>query len=236
MAGSRPEERVAHPAVQQTWRHVTFLHWRIAAEKISQHLPPRLTPDVVAGSAWVGVVAFLVERFRVAGLPAAIRPFPETNVRTYVRDARGRDGVWFLSLDVPSLINLVGGRALGVPYRLARMSVEVDADEVRYVSSRRSLPSAANDLQVKPGAPVAGADLELAESLAGRWRAFSHPGRLIEVPVEHEPWSLRHAQPIGSADALLRAIGLQPSDPEPIAHYASGPVHARLGVPRMAQR
>lgn len=225
-----------HPAVQQTWRYVTFLHWRVSAEEIGSRLPRGLEPDLVAGSAWIGLVAFRVERFRVGGVPAAAHTFPETNVRTYVRDARGRAGIWFFSLDVPSVVNVIGGRALGIPYRLARMSVEPEGDLLRYRSSRRSNPSATYDLLVKPGAPVGRDDIELADSLAGRWRAFSHRGRLMEVPVQHEPWTLRYAETTGPTTSLLEAVQLDTLDREPIGHYASGPLHARLGLPRLAGR
>src|SRR4051812_44927536 len=109
MAGNRPEERVRRVALAQSWRHVAFLHWRVEPPSLRGLLPPEVEPDIVDGSAWVGVVLFQVERVRVLGVVPvpSMMSFPETNVRTYVRDADGRDGLWFLSLDVGSTVNAV---------------------------------------------------------------------------------------------------------------------------------
>src|SRR4051794_26108964 len=123
MAGPHPEERIARPIVCQDWRDVAFLHWRMDPEALRPHLPRRLAPDLVDGSAWITLTPFRVERFRALGLaPMPFRPsFEETNLRTYVRDERGCDGLWFFSLDVSNAANAVAGRAI-VPYFFARMS------------------------------------------------------------------------------------------------------------------
>jgi uncharacterized protein YqjF (DUF2071 family) len=234
MSGSQPEEHVRWPVVKQTWRHVCFVHWRIAVECVRRLLPPGLVPEILHGSAWVSIVAFSVEDFRVIGVPP--RPgrgaFPETNVRTYVQRPSGRDGIWFFSLDVPSLLNVAGGRAIGVPYRVASMRLDDTDRLIRYRSVRRFGRPAGHDLAVAPGPLVTGPELRLAESLAGRWRAYSNVGRLLEVPVEHEPWSLHQARLVRLDQNLLEAAGLAPEDSDPIVNYADR-VHARLGRPRL---
>jgi hypothetical protein len=77
-----------------------------------------LAVDTIEGSAWVSIAPFQVEHFRVLGLPVPppASGFSETNVRTYVRAPDGRDGLWFLSLDVSSVVNVGGGGSLGLPY------------------------------------------------------------------------------------------------------------------------
>src|SRR5918912_739696 len=48
---------------------------------------------------------FLMEGVRAPLVPAVpwLSRFPEINVRTYVRDGRGRRGIWFFSLDAARL-------------------------------------------------------------------------------------------------------------------------------------
>jgi hypothetical protein len=197
-----------------------------------------VVPDIVDGSAWVSIVAFRVEHLRVFGTPV-LPPgssFPETNLRTYVRDAAGRDGIWFLSLDVASALNVAGGRLLGVPYYPSKMSVDTDGSAiVRYRSRRLVGPVASHDIYIEPDGGRAAPDLNTAARLSGRWRAFSLVlRRLVTVRVEHEPWPLQGARLVHLDETLFEAVGLTRTDAEPIVHYADG-IHARLGTPRSAR-
>ena len=233
MAGNEPEERVTTPLIRQAWRRMTFVHWRVDPAEVSRRLPDGLAVDVVDGSAWIGLTPFHVDRYGVLGLPAVpvVSSFNETNVRTYVRGPDGRDGLWFFSLDVDSLLNAGGGRLGCVPYHLSTMSVRGD-DRVRYRCRRLVGGPAHHDITVVPGDDV-GRDRELAELLAGRWRSYvSVASRLVEVPVEHEPWPLREAELVRCDESLLARCGLsRPADP-PLVHFADG-VNARLGPPRL---
>ena len=65
--------------------------------------------------------------FAVVATPGGLRvpvvgTFPETNVRTYVRDRSGRPGVWFSSLEAGGLAATVTARfTYGLPYFWADM-------------------------------------------------------------------------------------------------------------------
>jgi uncharacterized protein YqjF (DUF2071 family) len=232
MAGHRPEERVARSIVFQAWRTVTFLHWRVDPALVAAHLPPALVPDTVDGSAWIGLTPFHVARYSLFGLPAVpmVTSFNETNLRTYVRGPDGRDGLWFFSLDVDSLANAGAGRIGGFPYFLSAMSVDGDGP-ARY-RCRRHGADAHHDITIQPGDPVRPDD-ELAAQLAGRWRAYHAVGpRLVEVPVEHEPWPLRGAALVACDETLIARAGLAVQGPPDLVHYADG-VDARLGPPRL---
>jgi uncharacterized protein YqjF (DUF2071 family) len=234
MAGNRPEERVRLPSVTQAWRQVTFLHWQVDPDDLARLLPSGLEPDLIDGAAWVGMTPFRVERMRVLGAVPTLSPsFPETNLRTYVRDRRGRDGLWFLSIDVTSIGSMVGGRSIGVPYHLASMSVEGDA-VIRYHCRREA--GLGHDITVSPGRALTDEEVTpLVSSLVGRWRAFTcAAGRLASVPVEHEPWPLRHAELTSLDESLVSAAGLPEPTAAPMVHFSDG-VDARLGPPRPAR-
>jgi uncharacterized protein YqjF (DUF2071 family) len=231
VSGARPEEVVRRPVVQQAWRRLSFLHWRIDPAAIATRLPEHLEPDVLDGTSWVGLTPFEVHRFRVLNLPPAparLSSFPETNLRTYVRHRDGTDGLWFLSLDVSSSINALGGRCLNIPYFRSTMSVQ-GQDVVRY-RARRLGSRVRHDLAVQPGETINPDDL--TARLTGRWRAFtSLAGHCLAVPVEHGPWPLRGARIVALDENLLSGAGLTPLDPEPLVHFSDG-VDARLGMPR----
>ena len=50
--------------------------------------------------AWVGLIPFFMVVATAGDRTAPwVSRFPETNVRTYVRDSDGHVGIWFFSLD-----------------------------------------------------------------------------------------------------------------------------------------
>src|SRR3954468_2623282 len=104
--------RVTTPVMYHEWSHMTFIHWRYPPDLVQSLLPDGLAVEEHDGSAWVGLTPFLMRNVRVPGVPAipGVSQFPETNVRTYVRDTQGRSGLWFLSLDAGSLLAVLGAR------------------------------------------------------------------------------------------------------------------------------
>jgi len=232
VSGREPEEEVQSPAAQQRWHAMTFLHWRYGVDDLQPLLPAGLEVDTYDGTAWVSLTPFLMKDFRIGPLPAVpgVSNFPETNVRTYVRAPDGRDGLWFFSLEADSVATVVGASSLyGVPYRFADMEVD-EADAVRYRSRRRDKPEIGHDITVRPTG-VCESPSELDHWLTGRWRAYSTiAGRLVRVPVQHQPWPLWEAEVVHLEQTLLSANGLPQPAEDPLVQYSPG-VDVRLGVP-----
>jgi uncharacterized protein YqjF (DUF2071 family) len=215
---------------------MTFLHWSYEPEVLQLLLPEGLEIDTHDGKAWVGLTPFVMDDFRLSCLPPVPRlsTFPETNVRTYARDADGKDGLWFLSLDADSLPTVVGASlAYGVPYKWAEMRVD-ESEGVHYRSRRRLGSSAGHDITLRPRQPYGSDEAShLDHWLTGRWRAYTTiAGRLAVVPVEHQPWPLWHAEVEGLEQDLLEAAGLPAPGGEPLVHYAPE-VDVRLGAPKL---
>lgn len=239
MAGANPEERVTWSFVYQRWRALTFLHWAYDPADVQRLLPSGLDVHTHDGVAWVGLTPFLLCDFHPPGLPAipGLSSFPETNVRTYVVDRAGLDGLWFLSLDVSGLATVLGARAaLWLPYHWAAMTVE-DGSTVTYRSRRRWPPTAGHNIVVEPGSPLSADELGARDHfLTGRWRAFtSIAGRLVNVPVEHQAWPLWSVQVHQLHEDMLVAAGLPAPEGQPVAHYSPG-VDVRFGPPRWGGR
>ncbi len=233
MSGREPEEEVRRPASRQRWATMTFLHWRYGVDELRTHLPAGLEVDTYDGSGWVSITPFLMQGFRVGPLPAVrgASDFPETNVRTYVRGPDGRDGIWFFSLEADSLATVLAASTFyGVPYRFADMAV-AQGDVVRYRSRRRGSPGIGHDITIRPERPCP-APSEIDHWLTGRWRAYSViAGRLVTVPVHHEPWPLWEASVVELEQTLLAAAGLTDPEDAPLVRYSPGVVDVRLGVP-----
>lgn len=227
MSGAEPEEHVRVPLLLQQWRDVAFIHWRYEPADVQKLLPPGLVVDTFDDSAWVGLTPFKVEGFRAPMMPSVPRlsDFPETNLRTYVRGPDGRDGLWFFTLEADSATTTAFARtAIGVPYRWAEMTVEQADGEVHYVSRRRGATSVGHRISVRPGRELERRPPgDLADWLTGRWRAWSRvAGRLVTVPVEHEPWPLFEATAPRLEETLRSDAGLSEVADRPHVLFSPG--------------
>ncbi|WP_225834483.1 YqjF family protein [Streptomyces sp. NK08204] len=227
MVSYGPEQRVPVPALRAHWLTQTFVHWACPADQVQRLLPEGLTVDVCDGWAWVSLTPFVMADVRPPGFPAALPSFPETNLRTYVRGRDGRDGLWFLSIEVGSPV-MLAARTIGAPYHLGRLELSHGSDVLAYTGSRgRGGPS--YRVAVRVGEPVPPTRRDVW--LTSRWRAFTRSfGMLWETPVEHEPWPLRAARLDGLEETLTRAAGLPPLTQEPLVHFSDGVHKVRLGI------
>ena len=199
--------------LDQRWRDLTFLHWRVPAAVVAPLLPAGTRPDVYDGTSWVGLIPFRLTEARFGRWPALpyVGSFPETNVRLYSVDAAGRRGVVFRSLEASRLAFVLGARwTLGLNYTWARMQIEARGDVISY-RSRRVWPAprgASTRVVVRIGDSDV-PDVPLATFLTSRWGLHTHHlGRLVYLPNRHEPWPLVNAQLLDLADELVAAAGL----------------------------
>jgi uncharacterized protein YqjF (DUF2071 family) len=228
---------VDRPVMRQRWERLTFLHWPVAAADAQRLLPRGLEIETYDGAAWVGLVPFYMRVATSGGrrVPWA-SSFCETNVRTYVRDDRGRSGIWFFSLDAARLGAVVTARA--TPYRLpyfwSSMRLGERDGEIAYLSRRRwpGPRPAGTRLRIGIGAPIAPADVtELEHFLTARWMLFSVTGRRHACARAcHQPWPLHRAHALVLDDHLLTAAGLPAPGGEPLVHYSPG-VDVAIGRP-----
>lgn len=231
---------VTRPVMLQGWRDLTYVHWAYDPAVVQERLPGGLQVDTFDGRAWVGLVAFDMQRIRLPRMPAVpyLGTFPETNVRTYVRGPDGAPGVWFDSLDVSRLLPVLVARAsYRLPYMWSRMAIHRTSDRVGYTARRRwPGPSGArSSLFVEPGSPVDDPD-PLEHFLTARWGLFTElRSRLAYAPVDHPAWPLHRARVVQLEDELVQAAGYPAPQGEPLVHFSPG-VEVKIGLPRLVGR
>lgn len=223
----------------QSWLDLAFLHWAADPGDVAPLLPAGTEPDTLDGVTYVGLVAFRMHRvgwLRLPGIPY-LGTFPETNVRLYSRDAHGRRGVVFRSLDASRLIPVAVARAaFQLPYTWSRMEIRHEADTVTY-TSRRRVPGprgAHSRIVLRPGARI-GAPSELEHFLTARWGLHSTlHGRPMFLPNAHPRWPLHRAELVEWEESLVTAAGLPAPVGEPLSVLYSPGVPVRFGRPARA--
>jgi uncharacterized protein YqjF (DUF2071 family) len=231
-----PPPRVSWPVMYHQWNWISFIHWRYPVAVVQPMVPAGLTVEAFDGSAWIGLTPFLMEGVRAPGVPAVpwLSRFPEINVRTYVRDGRGRSGIWFLSLDAARLPAVLAARAsYRLPYFWSDMAVRVSDGRLEYRSRRRLPPlrRARCHAEVALGAPLdEPARDQLAHFLTARFRLFTViAGRIAAAEAEHDDWPLHHGELRRLDQNLVQSAGLPPPIGSPLVHASAG-VPVRIGM------
>lgn len=228
---ARSLDRVAHrpwpvPArrwvMGQTWEHLLFAHWRVPAEELRARIPDALELEEHDGSAWAGIVPFRITGLRSRGtvpLPG-VSSFLELNVRTCVRGADGRPGVWFFSLDATSRLAVrAARRQYRLPYFDARITLEeldgwMDAECAR-LGERGKVFSG----RYRPAGPAAESEPGSLEwFLTERYCLYTadRAGSLYRAEIHHAPWQLHPAE----AEIDLTTIAPFELHGEPLCHVA----------------
>jgi uncharacterized protein len=236
MPSLSPDERAWPPVLKAGWLKQTFVHWPFRPADVQAILPRGLLVDEYGGMAWVSLTPFLMAGLRPAGVRRhpAFKTFPETNLRTYVRRPDGRDGIWFLTLEVGSATMLTARYAVGAPYHLGDLSVSEHGGAIAYAGARRG-GGPSYHLVVRPGDPIESSDRDIW--LTGRWRAYTRRfGILLETPVEHEPWPLCTGVIEQLTETLVRSAGLPAPNGDPVVHFSTGVRNVHLGASRPLRR
>lgn len=204
-------------------------------------MPDRLRVQEWNGRTWVGVTPFQMADVRAPGLPPppGWGSFPELNVRAYVRDRTGLDGIWFLTMLVPRVSFQAALRSIGLPYHRSDCEIRLDGEVWDYRFGEPALTRPPADdwfrARVEVGGPLPESErTPLVDSLTGRWWAFHRrAGVLWRTPVHHPPWPLHEATVTGDLTAPLHSAGL-PEPQQPPTVHAAPAVQTRLGSLRLA--
>jgi uncharacterized protein len=206
---------------RQSWSDLLFAHWPVPAATLRPHVPPALVIQEMEGSAWLGVVPFLLTGLTVRALPWGAT-FREVNVRTYV-ERDGKAGVWFFSLDADSGLAVWGARTfLNLPYRRARITMTRDGDDHLYEAHRRDGGARFSARYRPAGAvrhPLPGT---LEHFLTERYCLYTtaRKGGLTRIEIHHPPWPLQDAIAQVDAGGLLAADGVGVRGAPSLLHFA----------------
>jgi hypothetical protein len=223
--------------MRMTWSELLFAHWPVDGNVLAPMLPKGLELDTREGTAWIGIVPFLMSDIALRFCPSlpGLSRFLELNVRTYVIH-NGKPGVWFFSLDAANRIAVRVARAtFNLPYMDALMSMrtkstEQDTPTIGYQSQRvhRGEPPACFDASYRPQSKTFRALTGTLEHwLTARYCLYSadRKGNLYRGEIDHPPWTLSAATCQFRQNTMCQSLGIK-LDGEPHLLFAQ-PVAVR---------
>jgi uncharacterized protein YqjF (DUF2071 family) len=215
--------------MRQSWSNVLFTHWPISAELLRPHIPRSLEIDTFDGTAWLGVVVFIMEGIYLRGLTAlSVTPkFAEVNVRTYVQ-RNGKPGVYFMSLDVGDLASLmIAKRWYRLPYKAAQISLQKEDQTFLCKSLRKEKSNVPIGFHANY-IPLSGVYLSKKELfddwLTERYCFFSTDKRanIYCGEIHHQPWPLQKVDIEICKNSLFTPFQFDLSEEKMIAHFSKG--------------
>jgi uncharacterized protein YqjF (DUF2071 family) len=205
----------------QAWDDLLFAHWPLDPCQLQPLLKPPLVLDTFDGHAYLGVVAFLIRRIQLRGLPVvgAVSDFPEVNLRTYVR-LHDRPGVLFLSLHCPNRLAMALARPwFRLPYRHAAVCLHRGSERIEFAC--HAAEGAAFVASYAPTSAAAAGD-ELGRWLTERYCYYAQSTRATyRCDIAHSPWPLTEARATIATNTLVEPFGLSVPASEPLLHAAS---------------
>ena len=200
----------------QTWNDLLFAHWPVETAALRGLVPPMLTLDRYADTAWVTITPFYISHLHARGLPALPwgSNFPELNVRTYVT-VGGKPGVYFFSLDAGSALAVTAARALyHLPYFHAAMEMRRTATD-RIVYESRRTHDGAPQAEFRGRYYAAGDAATSDVGTLDRWLteryclyAVDSSQRVYRAEIHHRPWPLRPATAEIEQNTMAAAAGI----------------------------
>ncbi|MGW3360070.1 YqjF family protein [Streptomyces bungoensis] len=239
--GGHPESLTAVPPrpvhrvlFRQWWKDLVFLHWEADPFEVARLLPPGTTPDLFHGRAYVGLVFFAMRDLALGHTPPLpyLGTFTEVNVRLYSRDALGRRGVVFRSLDCDRLLPVLAARAgFGLPYRWSHTSRRWYGNRLLYRTRGRRDTRPDAHVWIGVGAETV-APQPLDEFLTYRWGLHeSLRTRTYYLPNSHPAWTFKRCNLLDWDASVIAAAGLTPPSGEPVSVLYAPGVPVRFGPP-----
>lgn len=209
------------------WHALLFMHWPVPAQLLRPYIPGRLEIETFDGSAWIGVVPFLMAGVRPRMLPSVpwLSAFPELNVRTYVSDGT-KPGVWFFSLDAGNPVAVEIARDMfHLPYYTARMSTRTAGHVTEYTSTRCSRFGRAARFEACywPTGPVQLSQHGTLEAwLTERYCLYAadQRQRIWRGEIHHAPWPLQPAAADITTNTMTEWLGFWLPNMPPLLHFA----------------
>jgi len=208
------------PVMRQTWSNIVWCHWPVDPQQVKAVIPEGLEPDLFEGKAWVGLIPFSMQNLRLPGpftilsKLVKVSNFGEVNVRTYVKDSKGRTGVWFCTLDSDDWLAVkTANVAFGLPYRLSKTRLERTASTIKWFNQRKGDQAKAELEVTTRDEPWRAAAPGLEQFLVERYSLYTlRRGKLLRGTLSHEKWSVRSAELESLNDETVHVAGFETSD------------------------
>lgn len=177
---------------RQTWKNLLFQHFEISnTDFLQKLLPKNCQLDSFNGKYYLGLVTMNMTNVRHRAIKNVVwfKSYNELNVRAYIK-LNNKPGVLFLSLDVDSLISVLGARGLyGLPYRYR--TFENSTQKVRMLQNKKEIFSCKYTTSDNYKTFEKGSFASWATERY--FFANKYLGKSFIGEIDHKPWKLTSA-------------------------------------------
>ncbi len=196
----------------QKWQNLLFQHFEIQdISDFEKYLPDGCEFDDFEGKYYLGLVLMQMSDVRHKSLKKFVwfESYNELNIRLYIRQ-NGERGVLFLSLDVDSLLSVLGARLLyGLPYRVRKFH-QKDSNSISVFDSKELQFQTKYEILSKPKLYSEG---EFAHWATERYFfANKYLGVSFRAEISHKPWELSEAKALNVNLNLFKIYNLHQVD------------------------
>ena len=173
--------------IQQSWKHVLFLHYKIEPSLVAPYVPFKL--DLHEGQAVISIVPLLMKKIRFPFFPSLpwVSQLWELNLRTYV-EVNGIKGVYFFTLETDSKLGeYIAQTFFNLPYHYAKIKSLVSSSHYE-INHQRGNQYFNMKALVGESKPFCSFDFWATE----RYSLFTMKNNTIyRGIVMHRPWNLK---------------------------------------------
>lgn len=196
----------------QKWQNLLFQHFEIKdITAFDKYLPDGCEFDDFEGKYYLGLVLMQMSDVRHKSFKNFVwfENYHELNVRTYIKHNNQR-GVLFLSLDVDSLVSVLGARLLyGLPYRMRKFD-QKNPQSISVLNSKELVFQTKYEIVSEPKQYREG---EFAHWATERYFfANRYLGISFKAEISHQPWQLCEAKVHNTNLELLLQYNLYDGD------------------------
>lgn len=204
--------------IRMEWKDVFFIHWEIDPKIIQSYLPKQMAVDTFQGTAYIGIVPFLMNKVSFSHLPFLFTPFPEINVRTYVKVGEER-GIYILNVALNSRLGYI------LSQYFYKLGYELDELVISKNNNEMLIKSQSFQCTLIQSTGEYYAQKDTIESwLTERFRFYivKKNGNVLYGDISHDPWILQNATIKIKKNTLFEDIQFPCPNGDPHVLYSKG--------------
>lgn len=203
--------------ISMEWMDLLFIHWEVDPILIQKYLPDGVKVDTFEGKGYLGIVPFVMNKLTFSQIPFLFTPFPEINVRTYIK-VGDVPGIYILHVTLNSKLGLILSKGYEIEYNLEKLMISRIEQDITITSNKFNCicTPGSEHFFARKGS--------LEYWLTERYRLYlvKKDGNILYEDISHEQWTLQEASISLKKNSLFDQLPFPMPSSEPHVLYSKG--------------